>query len=58
MRTVDELDIGYAQIDLPKLEPRVGVLQNLVGFDAHHEMRTTFKIKTEVNVRCQGGFDS
>ncbi len=29
MRTVDELDIGYAQIDLPKLEPRVGVLQNL-----------------------------
>ncbi|HXU39076.1 MAG TPA: glycosyltransferase family 39 protein [Blastocatellia bacterium] len=29
MRTVDELDVGYAQIDLPKLEPRVGVLQNL-----------------------------
>lgn len=29
MRTVDELDIDYAQIDLPKLEPRVGFLQNI-----------------------------
>src|SRR6185369_13933596 len=29
MRTVDELDVGYAQIDLPKFEPRVGFLQNL-----------------------------
>jgi hypothetical protein len=29
MRTVDELDISYAQIDLPKLEPRLGLLDRL-----------------------------
>jgi len=29
MRTVDELDISYAQIDLPKLQPRLGLLDRL-----------------------------
>lgn len=29
MRTVDELDISYAQIDPPKFQPRVGFLHNL-----------------------------
>jgi hypothetical protein len=29
MRTVDELDISYAQIGLPKLQPRLGLLDRL-----------------------------
>ena len=29
MRAVDELDISYAEIDLPKLEPRLGFLDRL-----------------------------
>src|SRR5258707_137079 len=29
MRTVDELDISYAQIDLPKVQPRLGLLDRL-----------------------------
>jgi len=29
MRTVDELDISYAQIDLPKLQPRLGLVDRL-----------------------------
>jgi dolichyl-phosphate-mannose-protein mannosyltransferase len=29
MRTVDELDISYARIDLPELQPRLGLLERL-----------------------------